>query len=216
VYSPFILRCGFDHSSLRLRWFFVHPSFTLCVSFVMTLCKLRKFSEGARSVEEGFTLLVGYICGACNYKVYKSRSMKKSIYSLLLLSVLVITQSCSRSADDTNQTQVVTQNVTTGAWRVTLFTDSGNDETSDFSGYSFEFNSAGSVIATKNGTSQNGTWSINSSATKFIIDLGPKTDSNKPLGELTDDWKIISASANEIKLTDDNAASNEFLTFTRN
>jgi hypothetical protein len=109
----------------------------------------------------------------------------------------------------------VAQVASSGTWRVTLFTDSGNDETADFNGYSFTF-SGSTVTAVKNGTSKSGAWSVNSSSNKFNIDLGPKDNTNKPLGELTDDWKIISYTATEIKLTDDNAASNEFLTFTKN
>ena len=125
-----------------------------------------------------------------------------------IISLLVLTASCTRSLD--NPTNVVVD----GTWKVTLFTDSGNDETSDFSGYTFTFNSNGTVTAIKSGVSKNGTWSTSSN--KFNIDLGAKIDTNKPLGELTDDWKIISSSNTEIKLTDDNTASSEFLTFTKN
>ncbi len=71
-------------------------------------------------------------------------------------------------------------------------------------------------MAVKNGVTTNGTWSINSSSNKFNIDLGPKIVSNKPLGELTDDWQILSNTATEIRLTDDNVTSNEFVTFKKN
>lgn len=125
-----------------------------------------------------------------------------------ILALNAITVSCSRSLDNPNNV------IVDGTWKVTLFTDSGNDETSDFSGYSFTFGNNGTVTATKSGASQNGMWSTSSN--KFNIDLGPKVDTNKPLGELTDDWKIISSSATELKLTDDNSTSNEFLTFTKN
>ena len=127
-----------------------------------------------------------------------------------IISLLILSTSCNRSLDSNDATNIVTN----GTWRVTLFTDSGNDETSDFSGYSFSFNSNGVVTATWSGISKNGTWSRSSN--KFNIDLGAKTDTNKPLGELTDDWQIISLSDSEIKLTDDNPLSAEFLTFTKN
>lgn len=127
-----------------------------------------------------------------------------------IVGLIILSSSCTRSLDSNDPTTTATS----GTWRVTLFTDSGNNETSDFSGYTFSFNGNGTVTATKSGTSQNGTWSTGSN--RFNIDLGPKVDTNKPLGELTDDWKIISTSDTEIKLTDDNAASNEFLTFTKN
>jgi hypothetical protein len=108
------------------------------------------------------------------------------------------------------------QIVSSGTWRVSSFIDSGNDETPDFTGYSFVFNTGGIVTASKNSSSQNGTWNIDQSSNKFNIDLGPKTTANHPLGELTDDWKILSSSNTEIRLTDDNSASSEFLTFTKN
>ena len=101
----------------------------------------------------------------------------------------------------------------TGEWHVTLFTDSGQDETSDFDGYLFTFGSSNVLTAKRGAVSTTGTWSKGSD---FNIDLGPKSDTNKPLGELTDDWVIISVSSTEIKLKDDNTSSGEFLTFTKN
>lgn len=138
--------------------------------------------------------------------------MKKRTGLLGTLSLLFLLISCTSGIDTSNTSQIVTS----GSWRVTLFTDSGNDETADFSGYSFSFNDNGTISAVKNGITQNGTWSVNNSSNKFNIDLGPKADTNKPLGELTDDWKILSSSNTEIRLGDDNPASNEFLTFTKN
>lgn len=138
----------------------------------------------------------------------------KSIIKGLLAVMVIMTTACQSSNDNTDPS--TTQVVTSGTWRVTLFTDSGNDETADFNGYTFTFNSDGTISAVKNTVTQAGTWSANSSSNKLIIDLGPKVDTNKPLGELTDDWVIISKSTTEIRLTDDNVASNEFLTFTRN
>jgi hypothetical protein len=129
-------------------------------------------------------------------------------YVSATICFFILTASCSRSLDNPNN------GVIDGAWKVTLFTDSGNNETSDFTGYIFVFNNNGIVTATKSGASQNGTWSTSSN--KFNINLGPKDNNNKPLGELTDDWKIISSSNTEIKLMDDNSSSDEFLTFTKN
>ncbi len=137
----------------------------------------------------------------------------KATLFFIVAALAFIFPSCTR--DNGNEDQV-TNTVTTGAWRVTLFTDSGNDETSDFNGYSFTFRTNGVLFVSSGAISQEGTWSFNSSSAKLIIDLGPKTDANKPLGELTDDWRITSYSDTEIQLADDNAASNEFLTFTRN
>jgi hypothetical protein len=138
--------------------------------------------------------------------------MKTRILSSLLIAMTVFASSCLTGGSDSTTGQVVTS----GTWKVTLFTDSGNDETSDFAGYTFTFTDGGTLSAVKNGVTKTGTWSVNNSSNKFNIDLGPKIDSNKPLGELTDDWKILSNTETVIRLTDDNASSNEFLTFTKN
>jgi hypothetical protein len=137
----------------------------------------------------------------------------KTTISYFLLAIVLFLVSCDRNNSISSNTSLV---AASGSWRVTLFTDSGNDETADFSGYSFTFSSTGTVTAVKNGVSKTGTWSVSSSSNKFNIDLGPKDNTNLPLGELTDDWKILSSNATEIRLGDDNTASNEFLTFSKN
>jgi hypothetical protein len=138
--------------------------------------------------------------------------MKRQLVKLALICSVFFVSSCHKSDDNMDGNN--TGDVTSGTWHVTLFTDSGNDETSDFSGYNFSFNSNGSLSVSKSSSSATGTWSKSSS--KFNIDLGPKSDANKPLGELTDDWQIISISSTQIKLGDDNSASGESLTFTKN
>lgn len=130
----------------------------------------------------------------------------------LLLAALITLASCTRR----NSEVTPPAGLTSGTWKVSLFSERGDDDTNDFAGYVFSFAQDGAATATKSGTSKAGTWSLRNSSTRFNIDFGAKTDSNKPLGELTDDWKVISISSNEIKLTDDNPSSAEFLTFTKN
>jgi hypothetical protein len=139
--------------------------------------------------------------------------MKTPFLFSLLIAITAFASSCDPAGGTDSTTSQV---VTSGSWKVTLFTDSGNDETSDFSGYTFTFSSSGTLSAVKNGITTNGTWNVSGSSNKFNINLGPKVDSNKPVGELTDDWKILSNTETVIRLTDDNASSNEFLTFTKN
>lgn len=137
-------------------------------------------------------------------------------YTIIACFILVGALSSTSCTNNSNTSPDPGQQISSGIWRITLFIDNGNDETSDFSGYNFSFNSGNVLSAVKNGVAQNGTWSFSASSNKYIIDLGPKTTSNKPLGELTDDWKVISNSSTEIRLQDDNPARNEFVTFTKN
>ena len=141
--------------------------------------------------------------------------MKRSIELVILASaVLLFNEACTKNTDS-GIVNNVTPIVTNGTWRVSLFSERGVDETSDFTGYSFTFQSDGKLPVQLGGaTVKQGTWSEDNSLGKLIIDLGVKDNTNKPLGELTDDWKIISSSNTEIKLKDD--SKNEVLTFTKN
>lgn len=138
--------------------------------------------------------------------------MIRLIALVLAMSAMGLLNSCDKTNDAVNTNAAAV--ATAGTWRVTLFTDSGNNETSDFNGYTFTFNANGTIVAMNGGITKTGTWS--QSSNKLIINLGAKDNTNKPLGELTDDWQIESVTDNVINLKDDNPASNERLQFTKN
>ena len=139
--------------------------------------------------------------------------MKKITSSTVIGFSLLLLTACSRSNSVTANT---TQVVTSGTWSISLFTDNGNDETSNFTGFRFAFNTNGILSVQKNSITQSGTWSVDETSNIFNIDLGPKDNTNQPLGNLTDNWLIISKSNNLISLMDNNPSSNELLYFIRN
>jgi hypothetical protein len=144
----------------------------------------------------------------------------KTAMKLFLVALTLSIVSCSKSNDDnvtpnnsTNKTEQVS-----GDWTVTYFTDSGKDETSDFSGYSFVFGTNGTLTATGAAGTFTGTWWVgdkssddDSSSNRLNILI----TGNKAMDHLTDDWVIISITANTIQLRDDNPASMEELHFGR-
>ncbi|MBP6334523.1 MAG: hypothetical protein KA444_03550 [Bacteroidia bacterium] len=85
-----------------------------------------------------------------------------------------------------------------GQWKITYFNDSGNDETAHFTGYSFQFNSNGTVTATKGSTIVNGTWSDgnDNSTPKLVLNFGTTVK----FDELNEDWHITQQSSTMIKL----------------
>jgi hypothetical protein len=143
--------------------------------------------------------------------------MKISIVSRICVLILAtsLLAYCSKEDNSSNDTGPITPIVTAGGWHVSLFSERDNDETSDFNGYNFTFQPDGKLIAVKGNITKQGIWSENTSSNKLIIDLGDKNDSNKPLGELTDDWVILSHTDSKISLTDDNTTREEKLEFTR-
>ncbi len=141
----------------------------------------------------------------------------KKIVQVSLASFLVsaLLFSCSKNSNDVIGD--VSPIVVVGDWRVSLFSERGTNETSDFSGYSFVFQNDGKLIVNKGGVLQKeGSWVEDKSSHKLILNLGIKDNSNKPLGELTDDWFLTARTDTKISLTDDNASRNEILEFSRN
>lgn len=138
-----------------------------------------------------------------------------SLFSTILV-VLLLNSSCSKSGSS-SLVNNVTPIVTKGTWQVFLFSEKGVNETTDFSGYSFTFQTDGKLMVQKGGaTVKQGNWTEDNSSGKLIITLGVKDNTNKPLGQLTDDWFLTSKSDTKISLTDDNPARNEILEFTKN
>jgi hypothetical protein len=89
--------------------------------------------------------------------------------------------------------------VTEGVWKIHFYQDSGKDETSDFTNYTFEFKSNGQFVAQFTGQTKTGTWREDNSSEKLIIDIS----GTKQLDDVSDDWYIIKKSATLIELKDD-------------
>jgi hypothetical protein len=129
--------------------------------------------------------------------------MKKLLPAILLVALLPVL-SCSK--DDDNNTSNTTP--PTGQWRISYYWDE-KDETTDFTGYSFEFLSGGVLRATRAGSVVNGTW--NETSSKLIIDFG----TDPVLSEINDDWQKTEKTSTSIKLKDDNKAQDDELHFVR-
>lgn len=136
---------------------------------------------------------------------------------LLMLSFSLMSSMCSTDDDDgstNDNSQEIAQIENTaesGTWRITNYTDSGQNETSDFNGYDFSFNSDGSLVATNGSNTMTGTWSVtddsnssDDSSSDDDIDFNiffPVPDSNN-FEDLNDDWDIVSISSTKIELID--------------
>ncbi len=104
--------------------------------------------------------------------------------------------------------------LTSGAWFVTYYFDDV-DETSDFEGYEFTFATDNTAQAVSSSNSVDGTWSLTNSNTP---DLNLFFGTNNPFDELDEDWDIIEATQDIIKLKHISGGdgSVDFLTYERN
>jgi hypothetical protein len=141
----------------------------------------------------------------------------KTTVKLFLIALTISLVSCSKS-NDTNPSSTNKTDQVSGNWTVTYYLDSGKDETSDFSGYTFEFNSGDVLKATNTLNTYTGTWTIgdrssddDSSSNKLVITIA----GNKAMDNLQHDWLIVKLTDTEIWLKDDNVSSNEEIHFGR-
>jgi hypothetical protein len=70
-----------------------------------------------------------------------------------------------------------------GVWKVSYALDSGKDETNEFNGYTFDFQTGGKFVAKFTGRTVEGTWNENSSSKKLDI----KISGEKKLDDISDD-----------------------------
>jgi hypothetical protein len=162
--------------------------------------------------------------------------MKKvfNLGMLLMLSFSLMSSMCSSDDDDgspNNNSQQIAEieNIAeSGTWRITNFNDSGQNETSDFNGYDFSFNTDGSLVATNGSNTMTGTWSVTDDSNSSSDDSNddddidfniffPVPDSND-FEDLNDDWDIVSTSSTRIELIDVSGGNGgtDMLTFEKN
>ncbi|WP_222983408.1 hypothetical protein [Flagellimonas meishanensis] len=114
--------------------------------------------------------------------------------------------------DDTALIQVLT----TGDWYVTNYFDDV-DETALFDGMVFNFADDGSATANNAGTITNGTWATGS-GDETDLELNLNFGMNVPFDELMEDWDVLEATNDIIRLKDISGGdgTTDFLTFERN
>lgn len=129
------------------------------------------------------------------------------IFQVLVLGILVFGfGGCmDDSSSSQNEIDQISDDLTAGKWIITEFIDSGKDETSNFSGYLFTFNSSGSLVATKGSTTYTGTWSITEGSgddSPDDLDFNIFFNLTNQFEDLNDDWDIVSNTSSKIELID--------------
>lgn len=153
---------------------------------------------------------------------FQMENLRKTTLAFVLIVLVFAIGGCedesSPSQSDINQ---ITEDMTSGTWKITEFIDSGKDETSDFTGYVFTFNSSGSLVATKGSTTYTGDWSVtedSSDDSPEDLDFNIFFNLTNQFEDLNDDWDIVSHTSTKIELIDVSGGdgSTDNLTFERN
>lgn len=133
---------------------------------------------------------------------------------------MVVLSACKKEDEKTKDE--IESEVSTGSWRITYFSDSGTDETSNFSGYNFTFSTDGTLTAANGSNTYTGTWSITDSNSSddspSDLDFNINFNLTNNFEDLNDDWDISSHSSTKIELIDVSGGNGgtDYLTFTKN
>ena len=146
------------------------------------------------------------------------KTMKlEHIKSILLLLMTFMFFSCDSSDDNVENSVMdlteINVTATSGSWVVARFEEDGVDQTSNFFGYSFTFNTDGILNVAKEDLLITGSWSITSdSNSNYNDDSSLDADSNDDVDfniffsstsnfeELSEDWEIVSYTETRIEL----------------
>lgn len=136
----------------------------------------------------------------------------KKIQTLLLCGFALFLFSCKKDKDlNADNTTSILLN---GNWKVTSYIDSGQNETSNFSGHSFDFNDGGVVSVNTGSASVQGSWSTGEDDSHVKLNLSFPSN---PHEDLSDDWHVISQTSSKIELEDVSGGNGgtDYLTFER-
>ena len=144
---------------------------------------------------------------------------------VILMTGLLI--SCSTDRDDLDLSEAEANELTLiagdGEWRISESSFNNNETTANYNDYVFSFEDANNLSAVSSIDSVIGTWRIsNDSGDEFDayddVDFHIFFNSSGKLGELANNYNVISATENEIKLSlNENASGNiATITFSKN
>lgn len=149
---------------------------------------------------------------------------------LVIITLVACSTDDDESSNNSNTQEIAVANsiATSGSWTVTSYIDDGQNETSDYNGYTFSFQENGTITATNGSTELEGTWSIeddSNSSSDDVSDDSSDIDFNiffavsedNVFDDLSDDWDIVSVSDTSINLRDVSGGdgSIDLLTFTK-
>ena len=126
------------------------------------------------------------------------------LWMMLLFSPAILTLTSCDDDDDGISATLIEDNLEDGTWRITNYSDSGDNETDHFNNFIFNFDDTGVVTASNGNIIYPGTWSItdNDDDDNSLEDLDFHLTFVVPedFAELTQEWDITSQSSTRVEL----------------
>lgn len=127
--------------------------------------------------------------------------MKKiKFMSLLMAALATVAVSCSKSDDVVTGPTTTSGIVAQGNWKVSYVTDNGVDHTSDFDAFKVQFASGGTVSASNDLLTINGTWNSYNDDSQNKLLLNFSTTTLSFFAYLNEDWHILERTSTLFRL----------------
>lgn len=135
--------------------------------------------------------------------------MKKVSFFTILACIFMLSTASMCSSDDDSSNSVNTSEITNtmmqGNWRVTLFSEDGNNHTNDFNNYNFTFGASNVLTATNGSITNTGFWSVTSDDSdddnpSGDIDFNIIFTTPADFAEISEDWHILERTSTKIRL----------------
>jgi len=150
-----------------------------------------------------------------------------AMLSLTLLSSMCSSDDMEIPNNNSQQIMLIENTAESGFWIISSYVDSGQDETNDFSGYTFTFGNDGTLMATNGTNTISGTWSITDSSNSnddsnsiedIDFNIAFSVPTTSVFYNLIDDWEIVTYNDNSISLIDVSGGNGgtDTLVFTKN
>jgi len=136
-----------------------------------------------------------------------------------LMPALLLTaiSSCSKKSDTVVVAVSSSSIIVQSNWRVTYYSDSGTEGTANYNGFRFTFSANGSVAASNDLFTINGTWSTHNddSSNKLLLNFG---SSFPDLASLNHDWHIVEKTSAKLRMEDvsGGGSGTDYLTLEKN
>lgn len=146
---------------------------------------------------------------------------------VLILITITLVLACDSDKDDialsSAEAAQLNHIVQQGEWKISEYNNNGIDDTANYTDYIFAFEEERNLVAHSTSDVVNGTWRIsNDAGSEFDsfndVDFNIFFGSSGKLGELTNNYDVISATNDQIRLSLENSGSGNsiFLTFSKN
>ena len=117
-----------------------------------------------------------------------------------MAALATVAVSCSKSDVGANPASTTSSTITQGNWKVSYVTDNGADHTSDFIGFKLAYAVSGTVTASNDLLTINGTWNAHTDGSQDKLLQNFDIVTLASFAYLNEDWHILERTSTKLRM----------------